>query len=177
LEFGLILCNSISLIPNPDSMTPTVVSKFRHPVWWSIAFYAIFIIGFLVAAFAIVTERLRTYNNAALLFIGAAFCWLIYLSVTNAINTLVRIVVAPDGLNLYYLLTGKHIIVDYQEITHVENMHTISDNWRYAQPKTGDIHLNIDLTNGKRFTFFALNYANYNEIKEAIRRNRFHLDD
>lgn len=152
-------------------MTLTVNSKFHYYLWVTVIFCAIFAAGFIIAFIIALTN----YLNPGSVIIAVVLLPLIYFAIKVIIGSLLKITVTPDGLKFKYLVTGKQTIINYADIVHVENVHEKS--LRSSSDEGSGVRLNIFLKNGDEYVIPEDNYANYNELKEAIRRNRFHLDD
>lgn len=146
-------------------MTETVVSKFNYSLFVGIGLITLFLSPMVYVGITIGTQSW---------LMDFILILLMYFFIKRTIDTLVKITVAADGLELKYLITGKKVIVNYSDITHVDNkgvtgMYNFSNSPSYVK-------LDVELTNGKKITILGDNYSNYDEIREAIRRNRFHLD-
>lgn len=100
---------------------------------------------------------------------------LIYYYVKTAINTIVRVTVGQNGLGIDYLLTKKHILVNYADITHVSS--TVVGSGRDTAVVYTYLQLDIELLTGEQFRFTDNQFSNYEDLKEWIRYYRFHSPD
>ena len=100
-----------------------------------------------------------------ILFPIPVVCFYIYL----AVNMLRKIIVAPEYLIFDYLLINKKITVEYEKMVNVKNV-------RIPQSRGAFYYiLEIELENGETHLIRENHIDNYNEIKEAITRQRFML--
>ena len=135
---------------------------------------AVYTIALILVVIFCLAKR-SSYSNSD--FVGAMILSLVlfYILFNNINNTLLKITVAPGGLELRYLLTKKQIVINYADITHVSNTHAKQE---VSYPTSNDgAKLTVELSTGETLILVKETYSNYNELKEAIRRNRFHLDE
>jgi hypothetical protein len=134
------------------------------------------VVIFAVAACVVVSIERRAFYNQGQLSLIAIFCIiLIYININSAIRSLIKITVAPEGLIIKYLITQKRIIIDYADIIHVSNLdiNEDPDNMRFFQFSTNYLRLVIELTTGEKLIFTDGKFANYDDLKDAIRLYRY----
>lgn len=137
---------------------------------------AALVVIFTIIAFVVVSiEHWASYNHGQLLLIAIFSIILIYININSAISSLIKITVAPEGLIIKYLITQKRIIIDYADIIHVSNLDIDEDpdNMRFFQFSTNYLRLVIELTTGEKLIFTDGKFANYDDLKDAIRLYRY----
>ncbi|TWJ00832.1 hypothetical protein JN11_02092 [Mucilaginibacter frigoritolerans] len=156
-------------------MTEPVTSKFASYYWLKVTFLSIFVPLAISACLWAVIVKHNNYSQVQLIAFTLFPAWLVLLYIYQVVFTCVRITTAPEGLIWLNLLTKKRMVINYSDIEHVDN-HKVIDNNRGMSPFTTAHKLVIELSTGKFLSFKDDQYANYEELKEAVRRRRFNLD-
>ncbi len=155
-------------------MTEPITSKFAWIYITETVIFSLFVFISAIKYATTITKNFDVYNwgQIASASIYLVILFLVYFYVI--IRNMVQITAAPEGLVLRYLITGKRIIIDYADITHVGNYRT-NANFDNALIPSG-LKLVIELTTGETLCFTDRQYTNYGELKDMIRRYRFHLN-
>jgi len=147
-------------------MATSVSSKFTNGFWFK---------GLGVSAFAFclitawINYLINNKDSSLLLIFSLAFFIIIYIYFT--IRALREITIAPEGLIVKYLLINRKVTFKYEDIVHIKNLRMDRFDQGYY------LYLVIEFANGKSIKFKENDIDNYDELKEAIRRNRFSLED
>jgi hypothetical protein len=156
-------------------MPETIISKFNPTIWIKAIIFTAFVFGSEIACVVFSIKNKDIYSWGQYCLVTVLGVGLLYYYIKTAINTIVRITVGAGGLGIDYLLTKKHILVEYSDIIHVSstNVGRGNDNvvvYKYLQ-------LDIELSTGEQLTFTDNQFDNYEDLKEWIRYYRFHPGD
>lgn len=159
-------------------MPVDVISKFTTLFWIKAVVFTIFIFTSITACIIVSIKHWFEYNWGQLTLIVIFSIVLVYFFLNLAINSLVRVTIAPEGLCVKYLITKKLIIIAYADITHLSNVR-ISNNSENATASSY-VEFKIKLDTGEEFSFTDNQFENYHELKRAISEyrqiNRVHND-
>jgi len=151
-------------------MTQPVTSNLTKIYWFKAAVFSLFVFTSMIACI----HYSVNYNPAALLSTGIFSLVLVIVYIYLAIRLTRKITAAPDGLIIEYLLTKRQIIINYDDITHVENIRVNGNRENALFPSFRS--LAIEISTGENLSINESDFNNYDDLKEAIRRNRFHLE-
>lgn len=151
-----------------------VVSKFRTAYWlWQFVSYAggLFIIWFCV--YYSIEEGRLDYQNGFFWIACMAALALVYQTMNLLFTVLKRLTITEEGIELYYLVTKQYDLIEYEQIADFRTQLITS---RQGAGKTAGYHqLEIVLMNGRSIIFDENQFENYNEVKNAIYRNKSEL--
>jgi hypothetical protein len=103
-------------------MTHPVTSKFSTMFWVKAVLLTLVLFGCTIACINNITEYKDNYSGGQIssvyIFSGVFLVVYVYM----AIRTVRRITAASEGLIIEYLITKKKIVIDYADITHVDNV-------------------------------------------------------
>jgi hypothetical protein len=154
-------------------MTETVTSKFRKSIWVGPIFLCI-LVFMLISVIVILAERDYSISSAHQIMAILAFLIVVIGFFTyGAARSFIKVMVEPNKLLLYNVLTTNKRTIYYTEIVHVTRIN-LGYNDRYSLVE--DIMLKIELDTGEKLYLPEERYKNFDELAEAIRRARFKLD-
>jgi len=152
-------------------MNKIVISKFNSTFWLKAIFFTLFVFGSVIACISISIKDWDSYNWGQLTIVAIFSGIVIYLYLKFMLASLMTITVAPGGLGIKYWLSGKSIVIDYADITHVSNDRLTSN--RDTAFQSSYLMLTIKLTTGEEIVFSENLFNNYDELKDTIRDYRF----
>jgi hypothetical protein len=155
-------------------MTKTVSSRFSFTFWLKAILKTLILFGSIAGCVKVAIERSAGYSRAELL-LTACFCMiLIAMYLYLSIGALKQFTAAPEGIIIYYYLTNKRVIIDYADITHIDNiLVTVEEK---TNTTSEYLKLVIEFNTGGELVIYKDDMTNYDELKEAIRQFRFHLN-
>jgi hypothetical protein len=155
-------------------MIETVSSKFAYAFWIKVIFFTIVASG-LTATVIMISIKNWTQLKSPDLPLTILVLFLVYgFFIRWAYRAAIRIIATPGGLIIRHLVTKKQTIIAYADIVHVGN--TRVNVGRSEMRSYSYLKLVIELRSGEVLNFLAEDFDNYDEVKEAIRRFRFHLN-
>ena len=155
-------------------MTQPVSSKFSFAFWIKAILKTLLLFGSIAGCAKVAIESSAKYSRGELL-LTACFCVvLILMYIYLSIGALKQFTAAPEGIIIYYYLTNKRVIIDYADITHIDNILVTEEV--LTNNSTEYLKLVIEFNTGGELVIFKDDMINYDELKEAIRQFRFHLN-
>ncbi len=158
-----------------EIFTTPVVSQTR-PFGWTITIVGAIINFALIVVFIVAfSVYYRAFSWVELSGGAIALAVWMYYSFNATVRSAIRLTVGRDGIEVLYLLTHRKWMINYPDIVHVESV--IANGNSYRTEVSTFLRLEIYLRNGEQFAFTDAQFANYRELKDAIRFFRFHGDE
>ena len=127
--------------------------------------------------FFVLAECLNYYFNfrGSSLLLTCNFAFVVIAAyIFLAVKSLRKVIIAPEGIIIKYMLINKKITIEYENIVSVKNLRM--KRYGHGFVNSSFLYLEIELASGEIISINDNIIDNYDEIKEAIRRERFSLD-
>ena len=155
-----------------ETLTTTVVSEDRSSSWTITIVGAIINAALIVFFIIFFTIHYKDFSWVELFAgaVGLAVC--VYYFFNATVRSVIRLTVGPNGIEVFYRITHRRWMINYDGIVHVESV--IANGNSDRTDVSTFLRLEINLRGGEQFTFTDAQFANYHDLKDAIRFFRFH---
>jgi hypothetical protein len=154
-----------------DAYKTPVVSQSRSTGWTTVILAAI-INGALIIFFIIIFAlHYKDFSWVELSGGVIALAIWMYYAFNATISLIIKLTVGPGGIEVLYPVTKRKWKINYADIIHVESV--IANGNSDRTDASTFLRLEITLRDGQQFTFTDAQFANYHELKDAIRFFRF----
>jgi len=154
-------------------LAETVSSKFDWGFVMKFIVYTLLVSGVLSTIVVIIFSGNYSPVESLILFLLISLLACFY--IVFVIRQMIVVTAAPEGILIKSLITGKSTTIEYKNIEHVSSLNVVRRG-RDGVDIIDHRKLKIELNTGKHYSFTNMQFNNYDELKEAIRRHRFHLD-